>query len=208
MKKTLLTAASAIAILAFASNASARDGFYIGVKGGMSNSNLNSVDDSAVDDAMFDFEYEWFYSGAIGYRYKFFRIEAEYTHRNDFSNFIDLGGGFGYGGELQSKSYMANLYLDFMPNYVVSPYIMGGLGMSDLELIYKATGLNDGTSSDTGFTWSLGAGLTVRINKCLNLDLGYRYLDMGEVPLIVNGIDTGDIDINAHETYMGLRYTF
>ena len=207
MKKTFLAVVSAIALCATIHNANARDGFYIGVKGGMTNANLNSVEDNVTDEALFDFNYEWFFSGAFGYRYKFIRVEAEYTKRADFSNTVDWISG-SEGGELQSTSYMANVYLDFMPYYVVSPYIMGGLGFTDLELIYKSSGLSGASASDTGFTWALGAGLTVRINKCLNLDLGYRYLDMGEIALVVDGTDMGDIDINAHETYMGLRYTF
>ncbi len=202
MKKALLAAVSA-AVLFAAAEASARDGFYLGIKGGTANANLNDTEDSVVDEAIFDFDYEWFFAGSLGYRYSFMRFELEYTHRNEYEvKANDEEGG------LKSKSYMANVYLDFAPYYVVSPYISGGLGFTDLKLSHTTTGTNFGQADTTNFTWSLGGGLTVRINKCLNMDLGYRYLDMGNVDINTPIGKVGELDVNAHESYMGLRYTF
>ena len=43
------------------------------------------------------------------------------------------------------------------------------------------------------------SGITIRLNKCLNFDGGYRYIDMGDIE---------QANVNAHEWYFGLRYTF
>mgnify|MGYP002534793143 CR=1 FL=1 len=52
---------------------------------------------------------------------------------------------------------------------------------------------------DDSFTWSLGAGISAKLTNRLNLDVGYRYYDMGEL---------ADGDIHNHEVYGGLRYVF
>ncbi len=194
MNKKFLTVAFALVFSALmSSEAIARDGFYLGIRGGMTNANMNDIDDSATDTAPIDFEDEWWIGGAVGYRYSYVRLELEYTYHDSHEE--DLTE-FGY------ESYMANAYFDFLPNYVVSPYIQGGLGYTKLDL--KTTtviGMNRlvDSSDETNFTWSLGAGLTLRLNKCLNLDVGYRYLDMGDIE---------GANINAHEWYGGVRFTF
>lgn len=194
MNKKFLTVAFALLLSAcIAGEAAARDGFYLGIRGGLTNSNMNYKDDKASDTAPIDFDDEWWISGALGYRYSYVRLEFEYTYHDDHEE--DLTE-FGY------ENYMVNAYFDFLPNYVVSPYIQGGLGYTKLNL--KTTtiiGMNRlvDESDETNFTWSLGAGLTLRLNKCLNLDVGYRYLDMGDIE---------GANINAHEWYGGLRFTF
>ena len=208
MKKSLVTFASALVLAsAFVSNASARDGFYFGLRGGMTNYNLNNKEDTSVDKARVDLGNVWHMSGAIGYRYGFIRLEAEYIYRDDvdddytFKNII--GDGPSFHSTLESDSFMANAYLDFMPNYWISPYIQGGIGWSRLDLSNQDMTSDPRsaklTYSSDNFTWSVGGGISLRLNKCVNLDAGYRYMDMGDI---------NEANINAHEVYGGLRYTF
>ena len=78
---------------------------------------------------------------------------------------------------LESDSYMANAYLDFMPNYWISPYISGGIGWTSLKLTNQdedAMGTRE-SYKENNFTWTAGGGLTFRLNRCLNVDFGYRY---------------------------------
>ena len=106
---------------------------------------------------------------------------------------------------MESDSFMANAYLDFMPNYWISPYIHGGIGLTRLDLSYNdisSGGVPDANKikhSADNFTWTVGGGISLRLNKCVNLDAGYRYMDMGDI---------NDANFNAHEVYGGLRYTF
>lgn len=204
MKKSLLTMAAALVLTVVATGAAeARDGFYIGLRGGNTNNNLNNKRDSSADKALEDFGDVWNMSGALGYKYKYFRVEGEYIYRNDIDDhYLVKNGGrdFQHKVTMSSDSFMANAYIDFMPNFWISPYISGGIGLTRLEIENTS---NDGGSyrKDTAdnFTWMLGGGLSLRLNKCLNLDAGYRYLDMGDI---------GDANINAHEVYGGLRFTF
>ncbi len=200
MQKKVFTLLGALLLsTAIAGAAEARDGWYAAFRGGVTNSNLNDVDDKATDEAEIDFDNVWMMSGAIGYRYSYFRAELEYTYREDHSEEYD--GGLS-GTEFGATNLMLNGYFDFLPNYVVSPYISAGIGWSQIELETFSTvggGRTDKKVDSDNFTWSLGAGMTVRINKCLNFDAGYRYIDMGDIE---------NANVNAHEVYFGLRYTF
>lgn len=203
MKKTLVTFASALVMAsALATAAQARDGVYLAVRGGWSDYNMNKDSDTTTTTARADFGNTWMVSGALGYRYKFFRIEAEYIHRGDEEDRFKITGLDEYRkSSLESDSYMANAYLDFMPNYWISPYISGGIGWTSLKLTNQdedAMGTRE-SYKENNFTWTAGGGLTFRLNRCLNVDFGYRYFSFGKLE---------KSNVNAHEYYGGLRYTF
>ncbi len=202
MNKTFATVASALVLtMAVAATAEARDGFYIAVRGGYTDYNMNSDKDNAATTAKFDFNGVWNISGALGYKYKYFRVEGEYVYRDDDDDeYTGLVGG--HKTSIETDSFMANAYLDIMPNYWISPYFMGGLGVTRVELsnqdIPTVIGTKETFDKDN-FTWQIGAGLSLRLNRCLNFDMGYRYVDMGTIE---------KADVNAHEYYGGFRYTF
>lgn len=200
MQNKFLTLASALLLsTVITGTAYARDGWYAAFRGGVTNSNLNDVDDNASDTAAIDFDNVWMMSGAVGYRYSYYRAELEYSYRENHDETSSTGLS---GTEFGVQNLMLNGYIDFLPNYVVSPYISAGIGWSKVEMeTFSSVGPSrTETSVDSdNFTWSLGAGMTVRVNKCLNIDAGYRYLDMGDIE---------NANVNAHEVYFGLRYTF
>ena len=207
MKKTYLMTASALVLtMAVAATAEARDGFYIAARGGYTDFNVNSKEDNVSTSAKVELGSGWHASGAIGYKKGYFRLEGEYIYRDDSDDEYPskTTPGAGHKTVLESDSFMANAYLDIMPNYWISPYITGGIGLTRLDLEntdFASGGMvsNKETDSANNFTWQVGAGLSLRLNRCLNLDAGYRYIDMGEID---------DADMNAHEWYGGLRYTF
>ena len=199
MKKTLVTMASALVLtMAVAAPASARDGFYIAARGGNTDYNMNDKEDNAVSKSRAEFGDTWMVSGALGYKYKYFRIEGEYIYRDDIDEEYPTGRST-YKSSLESDSFMANIYLDLMPNYWISPYVNGGIGITRLDLSNQDPGGDKVTYSEDNFTWALGGGLSIRLNRCLNIDAGYRYLDMGDI---------NKANINVHEWYGGLRFTF
>ncbi len=202
MKKGLVTACSTLAlVLSMSSVAEARDGFYLTARGGMTWNNLNSKKDAISDDKVSKLDHVGVYSGAIGYKYGYLRGEFEYIWRADAEEAITTEGFHTADMTVSSESYMFNMYLDFMPNYWISPYISGGVGMSKLELINKTVGDDGHTDSweENKFTWQIGAGLSIRINRCLNLDAGYRYYTLGKI---------NNAEVNTHEWYGGIRFTF
>lgn len=202
MKKSLFCAVSALVLgLAIAPAAQARDGVYIAVRGGTSDQNIKDAKDSATSGALSELDSVSMFSGAVGYKYSYFRAELEYTWRDDYSDNQITASGL-INDELKSTSYMLNAYIDFMPEYIVSPYISAGIGYTDLEInetITDSLGRQKYSWDKNAFTWSVGAGATLRINKCLNLDAGYRYLNYGKIE---------GARMKSHEWYGGLRYTF
>lgn len=201
MKKGVVTACSAfVLVLGLSSAAEARDGFYLTARGGMTWNNLNSKDDPITDGKISDLDSVGMYSGAVGYKYKYFRAEFEYVVRDDAEEDIVSTGRHTSTATVSSTSYMLNLYVDLMPNYWISPYFGGGIGFSELELVNEnaASGITRKWEEDK-FTWQIGGGLSIRINKCLNIDGGYRYYTLGKIE---------GAEVNAHEWYGGIRFTF
>ena len=206
MKKYLSIACSAMVLtLAMSGVAEARDGFYLTGRGGMTWNNFNSKKDSVTKESAAKLGNVPMFSGALGYKYKYFRGELEYVWRDDAEEEImtKAGGGLIHSSDmtLSSESYMFNAYLDIMPNYWISPYIGAGVGFSKIELTDKPVGSAaiKKTWEKTTFTWQVGAGLSIRINRCLNIDAGYRYFTLGKIQ---------NAEVNAHEWYGGIRFTF
>jgi opacity protein-like surface antigen len=70
-----------------------------------------------------------------------------------------------------------------------------------------------GDGDDWSFAWALMAGVAYEFSPSLAVDVGYRYIDMGEVSsdTIASGAGDGDFtydDLQAHEVRVGMRYMF
>ncbi len=210
MNKFLVTTASALVLtIAISNGAEAKDGFYVALRGGFNDYNLNNYEeDNATSEARADFSGVWQISGALGYKYKYFRIEGEYIYRDksddDYEEYF-AGMYTGYNHTtIESDSFMLNAYLDLMPNYWISPYIMGGIGVSRLEfqsydVNWGGDKYNNIEHDKTNFSWQWGGGLSLRLNRCLNFDMGYQYMNFNKL---------NKAEVNAHVYYAGLRYTF
>ena len=202
-KLAKLAAVALVSSFVLSPAAEARDGFYLAVRGGLVWNNFNSKDDAVTETSQSDVGRANEFSAAVGYRYKFFRGEFEFINRDDTDEpFHDTTGAHTADLSLGSTSYMFNGYIDFLPNYWISPFITGGIGWSKLEFTHKELGIlgkTDKWKRSSAFTWQAGAGLSIRINKCLNIDTGYRYWTLGKIR---------SAEVNAHEWFAGLRFTF
>jgi opacity protein-like surface antigen len=192
----------AVASLFVAESAKAEcDGFYLAARGGMAKI---EVDDSrgGVDNSYSDYVVDkkrFMASGALGYRYKHVRGELEYVWRKKNDETV---AGF-TTGEFKSQSYMFVLYYDFFPYYWFTPFVNAGVGYTQNRLsFYNSTVDVKHSIKDDSFTWSLGAGISAKITNRWNVDLGYRYYDMGDGLAVYNG----KTDVTDHEVYLGLRY--
>ena len=205
MKKLLLSASALVLGMTIASSANADcNGIYLGVRGGIvdynysksSSGNLKQLDKKKL-----------MLSGAIGYRYDYWRTELEYVWRDSNKWSKSNPGGGGVDLSFKSYSYMWNNYIDFAPYYWLSPYAGVGLGFTKMKFNSKSCDAfgycTDDNSwfnhSPTRFTWTLGGGLTVKVTNRFNVDAGYRYYDMGAIH---------KMDVHAHEIYGGMRYVF
>ncbi|MFI3242358.1 MAG: outer membrane beta-barrel protein [Alphaproteobacteria bacterium] len=169
------------------------DGYYMGLRAGIinhnvgeqgaANSNRFEVDDNNIMAAI-----------ALGYRYGNFRAELEYTFRDESEQETTRSSK-----TFQTTSYMANVFYDLTPYSRFTPFVMGGLGMSTITADFSSLGSHEQSFEETNFTWSLGGGVSAKLTNRWNIDLGYRFYNMGELE---------EASVRTHEFYGGARYIF
>jgi len=167
------------------------------------------------------------------------RGDLTYDHRfeADASGRIGTAGGVRAFG-LKSDLFLANLYYDFATQSRFTPYVGVGLGfvhhqttegtvtnpcgcngiidpaskwsaagafMAGVSVNLSRPQMMGGSTKDAPITYTAGRGL--------KLDIGYRFLYLGEAttgPIVVNAAPVSDDptveQIHAHEFRVGLRY--
>lgn len=175
---------------------------------------------------------------ALGYRFnEFFRVDAGVEYRasvgfNGLDRYEDEGDGDSvaadgdsaydgtnfYTGNKSEWLFMANAFVDLGTYAKITPYIGAGAGAT-LTTISNFSDVNEATSSvayaednsEWAFAWALYAGLGYQVNDHLTLELGYRYLDLGDAasgdlitfdgtnavnnPMEFNGLSSHDITL-------------
>lgn len=208
MKKFLLATSAVILGLSLTGNAMADcNGLYLGVRGGITRHDYSKKDSGPKLDMKKLDKNTLMLSGALGWRYDYWRTELEYVWRDKADHTVHSSGGGHSNLTFNTQSFMWNNYIDFAPYHWISPYAGVGLGFTKMkytskthtdfgEVIDNTDGWNN---KPTKFTWSLGGGLTVKVTNRFNVDAGYRYYDMGSIR---------HMDVTAHEVYGGVRYVF
>ncbi len=158
---------------------------YFGVRGGIAEVNLKeNFCDSTESETL------GVVGGFIGYKVGVVRMEAEYTYRD--------AGDYARGTmEHSSQSVMGNMYFEPLSKSSFRPYVGGGIGQT-FHRFRPETGSSE---TDNSLTWSLGAGMGIEVSRKVFLELGYRYLNLGESKLV-----NVDYDAQANEGYLGLRF--
>ncbi len=83
----------------------------------------------------------------------------------------------GADNDFYSLDAMANVYLMYPVMERVHIYGMGGIGYAYNKVDGHENFKGDGRSD---FAWNIGAGMTYDINDCWAMDVGYRYVDLGQ----------------------------
>jgi opacity protein-like surface antigen len=162
--------------------------------------------------------------GRLGYRVNpNFRFDGTVG----FRGFYELEGSdafpSNYKADIRSWSAMANAYYDFNLSWG-KPYVGAGIGIAinrfdDVTNDGYAGGqtytLPGGTTSN--FAWSLTAGIAFQVSSRMMLDVGYRYIDLGDIetdggPAVCTP-SCGSVPhsgfsgkLRAHELMIGLRF--
>jgi opacity protein-like surface antigen len=124
-------------------------------------------------------------------------------------------------GLFQSSTFMVNGYLDFRSSMGLTPYVGAGIGVAHNVLSHHVlTTYFPATESETSehfaggdnfsLAWALMAGVGYQLSSSFTLDLGYRYVSLGDVKTRSYDNGTGvDVEsIGAHEVRLGVRYSF
>jgi opacity protein-like surface antigen len=119
--------------------------------------------------------------------------------------------------DLESTTYLVNGYLDLGNWSGVIPYIGAGVGAASNRLTNVSrettvgdtfTRVNVPSYTAANFAWALMAGAAVDLGSGVKVDLGYRYMHLGDARTRLEGVQAGirTKDINAHEFRVGARY--
>ena len=182
-----------------------------------------------------------FAGAGVGYRFNnWFRIDGTFEYRGGatvgVNDYLTYSNGFTnvqqtntYKGNVTSMVALFNGYVDLGTWNCLTPYIGAGIGyannriggMTDQGIVYaggpsSATLGTAGSGSKSGVAWALMAGLGYEVNKNLTLEVGYRYLNLGDAqsghiqnaflpesytPLKAKNLESHDIKI-------GMRWNF
>lgn len=132
------------------------------------------------------------------------------------------GSSIDGAADIDSLVGLVNAYYDIGTYGRFTPYVGAGIGFArnhvgSTNVSVSGTSVGSVNShTDTSFAWQLSAGTAVDIAHNLKLDVGYRYLDMGDAKtgddLTVSGTPyTGATlkgNLRASEVMAGLRYSF
>lgn len=106
--------------------------------------------------------------------------------------------------KIQSLNLLANGYLDLGTWYRLTPYVGGGAGMSMVK-VTDVQGAAD--HSRWNFAWAGMAGAAWTLSPHLQIDFGYRYLNVGKAQSGGAAPVTFD-NVAGHEVRVGMRWDF
>ncbi|MDE3258431.1 MAG: outer membrane beta-barrel protein [Gemmatimonadota bacterium] len=119
------------------------------------------------------------------------RVEATVQYRPTFSfngraNFVQTSGRQDVSADVSSLSALASIYADLPGRGPFSPFLGCGVGLSrnsigETRMEFPRTTTIVPGASRTGFAFKLTGGVTARIRGKVNVDVGWRYLDAGDV---------------------------
>lgn len=211
-------------------------GWYARVDGGYAWYNKPGMDVDGFTTHDTDMSGAWSVGGGIGrYFGRGFRGDVTVDYLFDATTETALGGGEDAARfNFNSTVVLANLYYDLNRGARFMPYIGGGVGFAHNEISSGAIdsgSIGDGSSNSfaaagmAGFSWRLRGGETrymggglkddvvaVSSGNALYLDVGYRFLYLGDVKTGELAWDSNEVgnakvkDVTAHQIRIGLRY--
>lgn len=200
--KKIVTVAICAMLLSVSSAAVAASGPYVGFSAGLFMPSDSDVSDDFGDLGEVSFDNGGVVSGAVGYATPSgLRFDAEASYRKADTDTVRV---FGLGnadidGEVNATSLMGNIYFDIPTGGPVRPYIMGGLGVSNVEIELEGE-----EEDDTVMAAQAGTGVIFEVSQNVTLDLGYRYFVTEDVSL---GDDV-EASFDGHNLTAGIRFMF
>lgn len=151
-----------------------------------------------------EFSFDTGFGATVGLGHEYgngLRTEIELGYRsNDFDEVeVDGLGSGSVDGDMTALSGMLNVYYDFLPKSIFTPFIGGGVGVANVE----ADADDIGSEDDNVFAYQAAAGGTFAASEKLNIDLQYRYFATDDPEF-----DGEELEYTTHNIMLGLRYSF
>ena len=153
----------------------------------------------------------WIYGLGVGYRFdRSLRADFTLAVRNSYSvKEFDQNNSY-FASDIKSWAGLVNGYFDFPIASKVSGYIGAGIGVSYNRvdgLANQTAGIAYPGGDKYDFAWNGMVGLTVPITSSVAVDVGYRYIDLGEVQTEATfGYGGAKGKLRANELQFGLRF--
>jgi opacity protein-like surface antigen len=167
--------------------------------------------------------------GAVCNRWLRWDITGEYRGSSTFfaqDSYPDNGSGPGtneYTADIESWAGLANAYIDIFSWRGITPYVGAGIGIASVEVM----GLKDVNvpnnsvfygqdNTEVNFAWAIHAGLSYDVTPQVTLELGYRYLNLGDAAsgevVAYDGSSSYENvqldDLHSHDLMLGMRWKF
>lgn len=197
--------ATAVSLFLLASAQGAGAGPYVSVTGGavfLSDSDLEEEGGPLEIEVEFDTGFG--FTGAAGWAWDTvalgtLRTEIEVGYReNDIDEISVNGLEIGASGDMTALSGMANVAFDLTTGTILHPYVMGGLGLANIDLDSDI-----GSADDTVLAFQVGVGVGIPIANTVTLFGGYRFFGTKDPDL--GGIEA---EYNSHNVEAGVRVEF
>jgi opacity protein-like surface antigen len=176
-------------------------GWYLRGDIGFSNQEVDSLDSVLfdgldVDIVQKDFDSAPFAGVGVGYRFnKWFRADVTGEYRGGASfHGLDVVSDAGdpvytneYSGIKKEVTGLVNVYVDLGTWHGITPFLGAGIGASyntissfkDVNTVTGGVAYAD-DDSQWDLAWALQAGLAYEVTPGLSLEVGYRYLHLGD----------------------------
>lgn len=173
------------------------------------------------------------FGAAIGYQLNSwvrFDVSGEYRGGSVFKALDRYDTGFiapptannDYSGIKKEWLFLANAFVDLGTWRSITPYLGVGLGFAqvnignfrDTNVIMAGGGYAD-TGTSWNFAWALHAGLAYKVTPNFSVDLGYRYVSLGDGKTgILTNLDGTCVacqpmffrGIYSHDVMLGVRW--
>ncbi len=129
--------------------------------------------------------------------------------------------------KIQSLAVMINGYYDIATFGRFIPYLSAGVGLANNKAGTLTINSSSGGSSYTttltkkstnNLAWQVGAGSAIKLTNKIDLDLNYKFMDMGKVKTgsgsttysnnTTEPASAGNSKLRTHEFSIGARYNF
>ncbi len=158
-------------------------------------------------------------SGALGVQVKTMlgnvrtELEGSYNSHGKRDAVFKLDDGTRVrASNIKMNTYFLNAYYDLFPSYTFSPYIGGGIGVSQSRIRVQSDKGTNHYNHETWkykMAWNVAAGVTTHLGRDLDLDVGYRYMDPGRISLTDKVSKTPiSVENKSQTVLVGLRYLF
>ncbi|HWL04473.1 MAG TPA: outer membrane beta-barrel protein [Xanthobacteraceae bacterium] len=155
-----------------------------------------------------------FFGAGVGFKAGWIRADLTI----DYASPVSYTGTIFTPGDVSAKvgatTGLFNLYFDLGTWFGVTPYLGAGAGTayvrtSDYASLAAPPFGTPAASTQWNLAWAVMAGLSYDISRNLALDVGYRYLNMGDAHTVSDPFGAMTFkSLAAHEVRFGLRWMF